>query len=65
MSASLTSAFRLHLPAVPASRVRVPSARTVEAADAAVRHQWESLLATAMSPAERDELNDVFGRAVR
>jgi len=33
--------------------------------DVALRHHWKGLLAAATSPAERDEINDVFGRAVR
>jgi hypothetical protein len=31
--------------------------------DAALAHDWDRLLATVMSPQERDEINDVFGRA--
>jgi hypothetical protein len=27
-----------------------------------IRREWEALIASAASPAERDEINDVFGR---
>jgi hypothetical protein len=29
-----------------------------------LRQEWARLLATATSPQERDEINDVFGRAI-
>lgn len=65
MFASVTPASRFHAPVVPLSRVRARHPRSLAAEEDAIRRQWESLLAAAMSPAERDELNDVFGRVLR
>lgn len=39
------------------------SPEPADARDAYLDDQWQSLLAAASSPAERDEINDVFGRA--
>lgn len=50
MLATLTSLFRTeHAP---------------QTEDDALRQEWQRLLATATSGHERDEINDVFGRAV-
>ena len=65
MVANVRSPLQVHVPAVPLPRVRIRRPRRVETEQDAIRRQWESLLDAATSPAERDELNDVFGRALR
>jgi len=48
-----------------AQRGEVTAGPALVVDDDALRHHWKALLAAATSPAERDEINDVFGRAVR
>jgi hypothetical protein len=50
MLAALTSMFR--------------TTRVIESKDDATLQEWQHLLATATSAHERDEINDVFGKAV-
>jgi hypothetical protein len=50
---------------VPVQRTEASTGVAVDADDDAIRHEWEALLVAALSPVERDEINDVFGRAVR
>jgi hypothetical protein len=62
MLATVTKLRRHH---VPVPRTELSAGAAVEADDDAIRHDWVSLLAAATCPAERDEINDVFGRAIR